>query len=99
MVSEGKPQRGLTIQACVEFLGSTYTGDTPCSGQPFAKSAITRSDGSFTITGLPVGRYSLAIEKPDGGWVRLTDQWKVGDRETLVSEAKTTDLGELDLAT
>ena len=61
-------------------------------------NGLTNASGAYTFSGLPVGRYSLAIEKPDGKWVRLTDQWNIGDRETLINEGEATDLGELDLA-
>ena len=92
------PQSGLKVEACVEFLGSLFTGSTPCSGQPLVKRGTTGANGRFTISSLPVGRYSLAIQRADGKWVRLTDQFNLGDRETLVNEGRTTDLGTLNLA-
>ncbi len=97
VVESGAPGKKLAVEVCVEYLGFSFSGDTPCSGQPYLKRGETAADGTFKISGLHVGRYSMAIQRADGTWVRLTDQFRIGDRETLVTEGQTTDLGELDI--
>ena len=97
VVRDGKPLAGATVEVCVEFIGFSYSGDTPCSGQPFSKSTSTAKDGTFTIKALPTGRYSITLETPEGKWLRVTDQFSIGVRKATVLPGGTTDLGELDL--
>lgn len=98
IVTNGDPIAGRSVQACVEFVGSIYAGDTPCEDQAFFRTVKTGSDGTFTFTDLPVSKYALTFQNKDGKWMRLTDGYKVGDKESTVTENGTTDLGDLDVA-
>lgn len=68
---DGIPLANTTIEICIETLGSTYTGETPCSEQPFMLSGQTDADGNFTITGVPSGFYILTVQTGPGSWAQL----------------------------
>ncbi len=99
VVESGDPKASLKVEACVEFVGMMFSGDTPCADQAFHKLTTTNDDGVFAFTKLPVGRYAITVRGPDGKWLRLTDQFRIGDKEVLVQPGETTDLGDLDIAT
>lgn len=98
IVTNGDPITGRSVQACAQFVGSSFVGDTPCEDQAFFRTVKTGSDGTFTFTDLPVGKYALTFQNTDGNWMRLTDGYNVGDKELTVTENGTTDLGDLDIA-
>jgi hypothetical protein len=82
----GAPVPNAQMELCVE-MGLTYTGETPCSGQPFMKKTTTAADGKFSVADLPVGFYVLTLKIDDGSWVQLG--------RVLVQEGQVTDVGEL----
>jgi hypothetical protein len=82
----GAPVPNAQMELCVE-MGLTYTGETPCSGQPFMKKITTAADGKFSVADLPVGFYVLTLKMDDGSWVQLG--------RVLVQEGQATDVGEL----
>jgi hypothetical protein len=98
IVKNSDPLAGRSVQACVEFVGMIFTGKTPCDDQAFFRTVKTGSDGTFTFAGLPVSKYALTFQNADGKWLRLTDGYEIGDKETTVSENGTTDFGDLDIA-
>jgi len=98
IVRDGDPLPEAFVEVCVEFIGSTFSGDSPCADQPFTKSTTTTADGTFILDGLPVGRYAITMRTPEGKWLRVTDQFSIGVEKATVEEGRTTDLGELDLS-
>ena len=98
VVESGDPKSGLKVEACVEFVGMLYSGATPCADQAFHKLTTTNDDGVFAFPKLPVGRYAITVRGADGKWLRLTDQFRIGDKEVLVQPGETNDLGDLDIA-
>lgn len=82
------------VEICVETIGSTFSGDTPCSDQPFFLSTETDDDGEFTFRDIPPGYYVLVAET-DSGWVQLTDQFGIGSERTLVEPDEDYDIGTL----
>lgn len=98
LVKSGSAQSGLKVEVCVQFVGGLYSGATPCSDQVFHQLTTTDGSGRFTFT-LPVGRYALVFRNAAGKWVRLTDGYKIGDRQMLVAERGTFDMGDIDIAT
>jgi hypothetical protein len=73
------------VQLCVKPIGARFTGDTPCSDQPFFLSETTNDDGEFTFNDVPPGYYVLVAET-ESGWVELTAQLDT-DLERLLVEA------------
>ena len=97
VVRDGAPLPEATVEICVEFIGSSFVGDSPCADQPFTKLTKTGADGGFTLDALPPGRYTITLQTPDGKWLRVTDQFSLGVEKATVEPGETTDLGELDL--
>jgi hypothetical protein len=89
---------GAEVQACAEYIGRLFSGPSPCADMAFYASTVTGEDGSFLFSGLPVGRYGLALQVGEGEWVRLTEGPALGDRQVLVQEGQETDVGTLDVS-
>jgi streptogramin lyase len=87
----GEPFADARIEFCVESIAMYYTGDTPCSQQPYQKESKTNADGEFSVNGLPVGYYVLTIQVGDK-WAQLGI---LGSSRILVEEGKDTDIGEM----
>jgi hypothetical protein len=96
LVKSGEAQDGLKVEVCVQYVGMFMSGKTPCEDQVFHKLTTTDSDGRFAFT-LPVGMYALVFQDAAGKWLRLTDGFKIGDREMVVPEGGTFDLGDLEV--
>lgn len=98
LVRSGTPQAGLTVEICVEYVGTLLTSTTPCSEQPFSRATKTRADGWFGFSGLPAGDYVITFQNPDGKWLVVSSQYGLGSSSQEVLSGKTTNVGELDLA-
>ena len=87
----GEKVTGADVELCVEILFGSFSGETPCSGQPVVKKTKTDAEGNFTITDLPVGYYILVV--------KVNDTWAssgfLGSDRVPVEEGKETYLGEL----
>ncbi|MFN2136337.1 MAG: carboxypeptidase-like regulatory domain-containing protein, partial [Candidatus Promineifilaceae bacterium] len=82
------------VELCVEQLSSYFTGDTPCSDQPFVRSSTTGANGAFFFDDLPPGFYVLTVETADG-WAQLTNDLGLGSERVPVNAGVDTGLGEL----
>jgi hypothetical protein len=93
--ADGTPLADATVEICVETIGSTFTGDTPCSDQPFFLSAKTDANGVFLIENVPAGYYVIVAETGDGSWAQLTDQYGISSERTLIGAGEAYDFETL----
>jgi hypothetical protein len=91
--ADGTPLADATIEICVETIGSSFTGDTPCSGQPFTLSTKTDANGVFLIENVPAGYYVIVADTGDGSWAQLTDQYGISSERTLIRPGRRMILG------
>jgi sugar lactone lactonase YvrE len=92
-----EPLASAKVQACTLFIGSSFTGDTPCGDQPDNAVATTDAEGKFVFDKLPVGHYRVVLEGTDGKWGILSDSFGI-DSKVAVTEGKATDIGSIDLS-
>jgi hypothetical protein len=88
---------GARVELCVETLGTSFSGDTPCSDQPFFLTTKTDQDGAFTFENVPTGYYVIVSENGSGGWAQLSDQFGISSERTLVKPGEKVDVGNLTL--
>ncbi|HEY43982.1 MAG TPA: hypothetical protein G4O11_08385 [Anaerolineae bacterium] len=93
-----EPVDGVKVEACSEYIGMIFTGPTPCADNPLRQIVTTDSEGHFIFPELPVGRYGIAFEKPEGGWMRLTGSFGIGDKMVLVKENEESSLHVIDIS-
>jgi ligand-binding sensor domain-containing protein len=87
------PLAGAQVELCAESVGVMFSGNTPCDGQRGSFLTTTDDKGEFTFDEVPVGRYELVIEAPDG-WISF-----IGiDTKFEVVEGETTDLEDIDVS-
>lgn len=87
----------VRVEICVKPIGLRFTGDTPCSDQPFFLSNKTDKDGIFEFNDVPPGYYVIVAETKSG-WVELTGQF--GDdpvERILIEPGKDYDFGSLNV--
>ena len=95
--ADGTPLADATVQICVETLASTFTGDTPCSDQPFFLSTKTDANGVFLIENVPAGYYVIVADTGGGNWAQLTDQYGISSERTLIQAGESHDIQTLTL--
>jgi len=98
VVKDLLPLADVKIEICVVGLGMFYSGSTPCSGQPFVRSATTDADGRFTISDLPPGRYVVTLKPPGESWKQLTSGLGFSSKRVEVRPGETTFLEDLDIS-
>ena len=81
--ADGTPLADATVEICVETLATTFSGDTPCSDQPFFLSTKTDANGVFLIENVPAGYYVIVTDTGDS-WAQLTDQYGISSERTLI---------------
>ncbi len=89
IIRGGAPLADAEVEFCVEAIILTYSGETPCSSQPFMKKTRTSAEGYFSIPEIPTGYYIITV-KVDDGWISSS-------KRVPVEEGKQTDMGELKL--
>jgi hypothetical protein len=94
--ADGTPLTDAIVEICVETLASTFSGDTPCSDQPFFLSTKTDAEGVFLIENVPAGYYVIVAETPTG-WAQLTDEFGISSEKTLIPAGENYDIGTLTL--
>ncbi|HWO19638.1 MAG TPA: hypothetical protein VNO30_12715 [Kofleriaceae bacterium] len=67
IVARGKPVPGVRIELCPSVAG-VFSGTSPCDGKSFVRRATTGPDGSFTLSGVPLGGWHLVYQKSAGAW-------------------------------
>jgi hypothetical protein len=92
---DGTPLANAVLEICIETLGSTYYGDTPCSDQPFMLSGQTDADGNFTITDVPAGFYILTVQTGDDSWAQLVGFTGVFSERVRVDPGQNSDVEEI----
>jgi hypothetical protein len=94
--ADGSPLADVAVEICVETIGSTFYGDTPCSDQPFFLTTRTYADGVFLIENVPVGYYVIVAET-GSGWAQLTDQFGITSEKVLIEAGEQYDVETLTL--
>ena len=95
--ADGTPLANTAVEICVETLATTYSGDTPCSDQPFFLSTQTDANGTFLIENVPPGYYVIVNKTGDNKWAQLTDQFGITSERTLIQAGEQYDIGTLKL--
>ena len=95
--ADGTPLADAKVEICVETLASTFSGDTPCSDQPFFLSTQTDANGAFLFENVPAGYYVVVAETDDGGWAQLTDEFGISSERTLIQAGEQYDFETLTL--
>lgn len=94
LTQDGTPLSDTMVEICVESLYSYFSGDTPCSDQPFFRQTTTDADGIFNFNDIPVGQYVL-VAALDNGFAQLTNDFGIGSEMIPVFEGEATDIGEI----
>ena len=95
--ADGTPLADARVEICVETLASTFSGDTPCSDQPFFLSTKTDANGAFLIENVPAGYYVIVAETGPDNWAQLTDQYGISSERTLIEAGEAHDIKTLTL--
>ena len=95
--ADGTSLADAAVEICVETIGSTFYGDTPCSDQPFVLSTQTNSNGEFSFENVPAGYYVIVADTGDGSWAQLTDEFGITSERTLIQAGEQYDFGTLTL--
>jgi len=95
--ADGTPLADARVEICVETLATTFTGDTPCSDQPFVLSTKTDADGVFLIQNVPAGYYVIVAETEPNKWAQLIDQFGITSERTLIQAGEDYDVKTLTL--
>ena len=95
--ADGTPLTDAIVEICVETLASTFSGDTPCSDQPFSLSTKTDANGVFLIENVPAGYYVIVAETGPDNWAQLTDQYGISSERTFIGAGEAHDIQTLTL--
>lgn len=92
----GEPVVGARVLLCTMVSGTVglgFSGDTPCSG-PFQVEALTDEGGQYAFTDVPIGKYQLTVQMPDGKWFTIMAAGAAPVPKTyVVKEGATTHAG------
>lgn len=98
VTSAGSPQADVTVELCVEYVGTSFRGASPCAEQPFFISAKTDDAGRYRFDALPVGSYYAVFRAAGGGWVRLMDPNGLAPERIRVNAGRNSGDVNIDLA-
>lgn len=87
------PVADAQVELCAGTVGSIFYGDTPCAEIPGSLVTTTDENGEFTFESVPVGRYNLTINGPDG-WIYFIG----ADSDVEVISGEQTDLADIDIS-
>ena len=90
------PMADMRVEICVETIGSSFNGDTPCSDQPFFLTTKTDANGVFLFEDVPAGYYVIVAETTTG-WAQLTDEFGITSEKTLIQAGEAYDIETLTL--
>lgn len=90
------PMADMRVEICVETIGSSFNGDTPCSDQPFFLTTKTDANGVFLFENVPAGYYVIVAETTTG-WAQLTDEFGITSEKTLIQAGEAYDIETLTL--
>jgi sugar lactone lactonase YvrE len=93
LVNGRDPAPNLQVELCTQSVGGVFYGDTPCAGQSGQMLVTTNDKGEFTFENVPVGRYDMTFETPDG-WVYFIGV----DSKVEVTEGQENDLAFIDIS-
>lgn len=91
------PMTNAQIVICTEPAPETFTGETPCSGQPFILSTQSYIDGSFFMENVPPGYYYLYAETGDREWAGLLEDKGFDLQRILIEPGQLYELGPLEI--
>ena len=94
--SAGLPVANAPVEVCVLTLGPIFSGETPCSDQPYLVKSQTDADGNFSFSDLPAGYYIITIYAK-GGWSQLVGEFGSFSERVLIRAGLTTDIGDITL--
>ena len=94
--ADGTPLAEARVEICVEILATSFTGDTPCSDQPFFLSTKTDANGVFLLENVPASYYVTVVDTGDG-WAQLADQFGILSERTLIQAGEEHDMKTLTL--
>lgn len=87
-----EPVPDAQVELCAGTVGSIFYGDSPCADIPGSMLTTTDENGQFTFENVPVGRYNLTINGPDG-WIYFIG----ADSDVDVISGEQTDLEFIDI--
>jgi hypothetical protein len=93
LVSGRDPQPNLQVELCTQSVGGVFYGHTPCAGQSGQMLVTTNDKGEFTFENVPIGRYDMTFETPNG-WVYFIG----ANSKVEVTEGQTNDLAFIDIS-
>ena len=88
------PVPGARMEICVQPVAEPFSGETPCSGQPFTLSIRSEANGDFVFENVPPGYYYLFADTGDS-WADLNNGF--GSEQILVEPGEPYDLGLLEI--
>jgi len=94
--ADGTPLADARVEICVEILATSFTGDTPCSDQPFFLSTQTDANGVFLLENVPASYYVTVVDT-GSGWAQLADQFGNLSERNLVEPGEEHDMKTLTL--
>lgn len=87
------PVADAQVELCAGTVGSIFYGASPCEDIPGSLITTTNAEGEFTFENVPVGRYNVTINGPDG-WIYFIG----ADSDVEVASGEETDLDDIDIS-